>query len=483
MTILTLMSDQQETGHAMRHLSQLDSVVLWNRADQIQRELKQGVRKPYKEMIDIAWGDPQSGGIKPLTFVRQVLAACYYPQLLNSDKLPEDVKQRAERLLKNCVGGGVGSYTATQGIPYIVKGISEFITRRDGGIPSFPNNIYISSGSLWSLQNIFTMLVNRASTVKTGILTPVPGFDKVNVSIRELGGVTVPYYLNEDQGWKLQIEELNHALESAKGVCNPVALFVMNPGNPSGHIQTRKSIQEVIQFASEKKLFLLADEVYQECIHVEKGEFLSYKKVLAEMGPPISEKVELASFHSISKTKIGECGLRSGYVELVNLDPTVMEYIYKLFSIDSCASVPGQLAFNLMTEPPQPGDPSYSLYNEETQLIQTTLVHNARRIFEVLNSVPELSCQPVEGGGFAFPRVHLPPKAIRKAKEAGMEPDVFYCWRLLEEYGLFVNPGCHYQQKEGTSHFRMSIMTNKDVMEEVLRRLIDFHTKFMMEFS
>lgn len=30
---------------------------------------------------------------------------------------------------------------------------------------------------------------------------------------------------------------------------------------PLGHVQTRKTIQEVIQFASEKKLFLLADEV------------------------------------------------------------------------------------------------------------------------------------------------------------------------------------------------------------------------------
>ncbi|XP_030016461.1 alanine aminotransferase 2 [Sphaeramia orbicularis] len=477
------MSDQQETGPTMRRLSQLESVVLWNRARQIKRELKQGVKKPYREVIDISWGDPQGGGIKPLSFVRQVLAACHYPQLLNSDKLPEDVRQRAERLLKECAGRSTGSYTATQGIPYIVKGISEFITRRDGGVPSFPNNIYISSGSQWSLQNIFIILVNSMSAVKTGVLTPVPCYDKVNMSIRELGGVTIPYYLHEDQGWELQIEELNRALESAKGVCNPVALYVMNPGNPTGQVQTRKSIQEVIQFASEKKLFLLADEVYQECIYGEKSEFVSYKKVLAEMGPPISETVELASFHSASKGLIGECGLRGGYVELVNVDPAVMEYIYKLFSTDSCASVPGQIALNLMTHPPQPGDPSYSLYNEETQLIQTTLIHNVRRVFEVLNSVPGFSCQPVEGGGFAFPRLHLPLNAIHKAKEAGMQPDEFYCVRLLEESGLLVNPGWNFEQKEGTSHFRMNIMIKEETLEGVLRRLVSFHTKFMKEFS
>lgn len=57
------------------------------------------------------------------------------------------------------------------------------------------------------------------------------------------------------------------------------------------------------------------------------------------------------------------CGLRGGYVELVNLDPAVTKYIYNLFSKDSCAPVLGQIALDLMTNPPQPGDPSYPCYN------------------------------------------------------------------------------------------------------------------------
>lgn len=57
------------------------------------------------------------------------------------------------------------------------------------------------------------------------------------------------------------------------------------------------------------------------------------------------------------------CGLRAGYVELVNIDPKVMTYIYKLFSKDSCAPVLGQIALDLMVNPPQLGDPSYPLYH------------------------------------------------------------------------------------------------------------------------
>lgn len=57
------------------------------------------------------------------------------------------------------------------------------------------------------------------------------------------------------------------------------------------------------------------------------------------------------------------CGLRGGYVELVNIDPAVMKYIHTLFSKDSCAPVLGQIALDLMANPPKPGDPSYQLYH------------------------------------------------------------------------------------------------------------------------
>ncbi|XP_010764511.1 alanine aminotransferase 2-like [Notothenia coriiceps] len=474
---------RKEISPNLKNMENLGSTVLASRANQIKEELRQKLRKPYKQVIDLSWGDPHAAGVKPLSFVRQVLAACLYPDLVNSNTLPVDVRQRAQRLLGECAGGSVGSYTATAGIPEIVHRISEFITKRDGGAPSDPENIYISPGSQWALRNILKVLVNSQASPGTGVLTPGPCYPLTNFTIKELGGVTVPYCLSEEQGWELQVEELHRALDSAKGVCNPVALYVINPGNPAGYVQSRKTMQEVIRFASEKRLFLLADEVYQECVHGENSEFLSYKRVLSEMGPPLSDTVELASFHSASKGFMGECGLRGGYVELVNLDPDVMKCIYKLFSTDTCAPVLSQIALDLMTSPPQPGDPSYPLYIEETQHIKTMMVHNVKRVFEVLNSLPGFSCQPVEGGAFAFPRLYLPPKAIQKAKEMEMEPDLFYCMRLLEEAGVLVKPGMENRPKEGTHHIRFCILNPEDTMEEILSRLSSFHTQFMKDFS
>lgn len=54
------------------------------------------------------------------------------------------------------------------------------------------------------------------------------------MSITALGAVTIPFPLRDEEGWELQVEELHQALESAKGLCNPVALYIINPGNPAG---------------------------------------------------------------------------------------------------------------------------------------------------------------------------------------------------------------------------------------------------------
>ncbi|XP_057713866.1 alanine aminotransferase 1-like [Corythoichthys intestinalis] len=455
---------------------------LTERAARIKQKLEQGVKKPYKDVIDVSWGDPQRAGMKPLSFVRQVLAACFYPQLLDGDNLPLDVKRRAQELLWCCDGGSVGSYTNTPGISEIVESIAEFLTRRDG-IPADPGNIWIHPGSQMSLMKILSLLVHSEASPKSGVLMPVPGHTTTPLSVETLGGVVVPYFLDEECGWEIGVDELRRALDSARGVCQPVALYVINPGNPSGHVQSRKSMEEVIRFVAENKLFLLADEVYQSSIYDAEREFVSYKKLLWELGPPLSHTLELASFHSASKGLLGECGLRGGYVELLNIDPAVMPYVQQSFHMVTCSPVYGQIALALMAKPPQPGDPSYPLYKHETECARSTLLDNVKRVHQVLNSLPAIRCQPVQGGAFAFPRLLLTPKAISKAKEVGMQPDTFYCVGLLEETGLFVSPGSEYGQKEGTYHIRICIMTSADIMEELLRRLSAFHLQFMKDFE
>nr|XP_057929525.1 alanine aminotransferase 2 [Doryrhamphus excisus] len=83
-------------------------VHLQHLAGHITRQINLGVKKPFKEVLDISSGDPHKSGMKPITFVRQVLAGCLYPQLLKDNHLPLDVSVRVQKLLEVCDGNSVG---------------------------------------------------------------------------------------------------------------------------------------------------------------------------------------------------------------------------------------------------------------------------------------------------------------------------------------------------------------------------------------
>ncbi|XP_045550135.1 alanine aminotransferase 1 [Salmo salar] len=112
----------------------------------------------------------------------------------------------------------------------------------------------MTSGSQRSLMLVLKMLVHNQASLLTGVLTAVPAYSYFKMMLQRLGTTVVPYYLDEEQGWAMEVEELRRALQASKGVCNPVALYVINPGNPTGHVQSRKCIEEVIRFAAKERL-------------------------------------------------------------------------------------------------------------------------------------------------------------------------------------------------------------------------------------
>jgi len=44
----------------------------------------------------------------------------------------------------------------------------------------------------------------------------------------------VGYFLNENKNWGLDVNELERSITEARKHCNPRAIVVINPGNPTG---------------------------------------------------------------------------------------------------------------------------------------------------------------------------------------------------------------------------------------------------------
>lgn len=453
------------------------------KAAQLERELQQGTQKPFREIIKANIGDAHAMGQQPITFLRQVVALCTCPELIESPDFPADAKERAQRILQDCGGYSIGSYSASQGLRCIREDIAKYVELRDGGVPADPDNIYITTGASDGITSVLKLLMNGEGRMRTGVMIPIPQYPLYSAAISELGAVQVNYYLDEDNNWALNKSELRRSLDKAREYCFPKVLCIINPGNPTGQVQSKKCIEDVIRFAYEEKLFLLADEVYQENIYSEGCEFHSFKKVLYEMGAEYFNTVELASFHSTSKGYTGECGLRGGYMEVVNMDLEVKAHFEKLLSVRLCPPVPGQVAMDVVVNPPMPGEESYTTFQMEKTIVLQNLAEKAKLSEEVLNTISGMHCNPLQGAMYAFPRIFIPPNAIKEAQTSGMAPDMFYCMKLLEETGICVVPGSGFGQKEGTHHFRMTILLPIEKLKVLLQNVKDFHTKFLQKYA
>eukprot|EP00158_Paraphelidium_tribonemae_P004996 Partr_v1_DN27096_c4_g1_i3_m28769 putative alanine aminotransferase len=461
-----------------------------SRAEDLRRQLhdKPG-SLPFEQIISCNIGNPHQLQQSPITFYRQVASLVEYGhEMLDNPAYKEAVEKiyapdaisRARALLDSS-GGAIGAYSNSQGITAIREHVAQFIQARDG-YPAHAQDIFLTAGAS---QGVAHLMQTMISGDKCGIMIPMPQYPLYTATLALCQGVPVPYYLLEEKGWTMPIEELERSLRDARAQGIEVrALCVINPGNPTGQCLKLEEMRKVVEFCARERLVLVADEVYQANIYspVDKP-FHSFKKVVMSMQAHIRDSVELVSFHSISKGVIGECGRRGGYFECTNIDSEVRQQLYKLTSISLCPSVQGQIMVDLMVKPPREGDFSYAQYRSECDGILESLKRRASKLRNAFSNMRNWSCQEAEGSMYLFPSIHLPQAALEAAKKANMQPDVFFCMELLNATGVCVVPGSGFGQKKDTFHLRSTFLPPEKEFDEFIARLADFNDKFMTRYD
>jgi len=350
--------------------------------------------------------------------------------------------------------------------------------RRDG-VGSDVSRIFLTNGAS---EGVRMWLEGMISGPQDGVLVPIPQYPLYSASIGLYNGSLVPYELDEATGWSLNLNTVRKSIQDArrKGI-NVRAMVFINPGNPTGNCLSDVELAELCTLAHEEGFVLFADEVYQENVYGTRP-FISCKKVLASMGQPWANQVELVSFHTVSKGAYGECGFRGGYFETTNIHPDVVQQIYKVASINLSPNVPGQIAMGIMVTPPQPGDESYPRFHREHQATVQSLKRRARMITDAFNTMEGVECQDCDGALYSFPKITLSRKAQEAARAAGKAPDVFYCLKMLEATGLSVVPGSGFGQADGTFHFRTTILPPENQFSRIVGLFTSFHKQFMDEY-
>lgn len=399
------------------------------KAAQIAEQIRigQGSKHPFDSLTELNIGNPQLLGQKPFSFVREVLACCFNPHLIDSMPFDIDVKNRSKFYVSQ-VPAVMGAYSDSVGHRFIRENIANFIKNRDQG-PDVPvSNILLTDGASNGIHMIFSTILSQEND---GVMIPVPQYPLYTALIALKNGHEVPYYLDEDHGWQISIKDVENSLKEAKSKGVRVrAMVIINPGNPTGQVFNEETLKSLVKFCYDNDLVVIADEVYQENVYNPNKKFVSIKKIVTEMPEPYNN-LELFSFHSTSKGFLGECGLRGGYMELTNIDTDVAAQIIKLKSIYLCSNTTGQIATDLMVNPPNLATCSQKTVekylNEKNEILQS-FKRRAQIVNEKLNQMKNVKCSEVEGAMYAFPRLFFNEKIIQEAEKRKMSPDLFYTY-------------------------------------------------------
>lgn len=173
---------------------------------------------------------------------------------------PEHIKEAAIDAIRS----GKTGYTPNAGISELREAICTKC-ERENDLTYQPEQILVTAGGSEALHLVMETLVNPGDRV----LVPDPGFVSYAALATFAGG--------RPEGVKLD-ETLHIDIEQAKEQMDGARLFVLNsPANPTGAVESEESIRAIVEYASDRGVTVVSDEVYEHFVyekrHVSAGQF------------------------------------------------------------------------------------------------------------------------------------------------------------------------------------------------------------------
>lgn len=211
-------------------------------------------------------------------------------------------------------------YGSSEGETSLRKVVRDYYSKNVA--PVELEHIYVTTGASEAI--LFTLFSCFDSDEE--IIIPEPFYANY-IGFSHVSGVNlVPVTSTIDTGFSLPSAESFIAGISDK----TKAIFLCNPGNPTGNLYSRDELIEIAKLVKEYDLFLIVDEVYREFCY--DGEFTS---VLSIEG--LDDHVVVID--SISKV-FSSCGSRIGFI--VSRNQELMDNILKYAQLRLCPPMIGQ---------------------------------------------------------------------------------------------------------------------------------------------
>lgn len=174
---------------------------------------------------------------------------------------PEHIKKAAI----DAINSGFTKYTPVPGIKPLREAIVEKLKKENGVEYDF-SQIVVSNGAKHSLFNAFMAILNDGDEV----IIPAPYWLSYSEIVAVSGGKPVICYTKEENNFILTRQDLEKAYTP-----KTKAIIFTSPSNPTGMVMEKKDLEMIADFAVEKDLFVISDEIYEYLIYNENKKHIS----------------------------------------------------------------------------------------------------------------------------------------------------------------------------------------------------------------
>jgi aspartate aminotransferase len=264
-------------------------------------------------------------------------------------------------------------YTPTAGLPELRAAIAAK-TARDSGLAVDAAQVLVTNGGKQAVYNAFAALLDPGDEV----LVPAPYWTTYPESIALAGGVPVVVPTDERTGFRASVD----ALEAARTPRTKVLLFV-SPSNPTGAVYSREETAAVGAWAAAHGLWVLTDEIYEHLVYGGHS-FHSLPVVVPELGDRCIVVNGVAKTYAMTGWRVGWLiGPHDVVKAATNLQSHATSNVANVSQRAALAAVSGDLS--------------------AVEMMREAFDRRRRRIHELLNDIPGVSCIEPEGAFYAFP--------------------------------------------------------------------------------
>ncbi len=339
---------------------------------------------------------------------------------------PRPVIEQAITALRD----GFTHYTGNQGLLSLRTAITDYLDQEYGVRYDPASEVLVTVGVSEAVDLAFRATLNAGDAV----LYPQPSYVSYEPMIALAGGTPLPCYARRENNFELLYEDIVQAYAPKAKI-----LFLNYPANPTGSSMSRETLLKVADFAREKDLLVISDEIYGELTY--ESRHLPFSTL-----PGMKERTLLLGGFSKAFAMTGwRVGYACGPAEIIR----AMTKIHQFSML--CAPTISQIAAEAALK--------YAL--EDRDRMKQAYHLRRDRIVNGFNAAG-LPCYKPAGAFYVFPD-------IRSTGLSSME----FASQLLDAENVAVVPGTAFGAT-GEGFIRCSYATSMEEIEKALFRINRF---------